>query len=346
MKERGPAQALQVGVGHGRGRRGAARSGRHLDRRSADPGGHSVQHQGVRPASRPQSWKDLADAGMNGPPRLLLQRQRRRRAALYTLAKHFGWDLVQGACRDQAAACADAAGHHASARARRARRGLPAERQHRLALQTAGQADRLRVPGRGRADRDRRAAACSRARRARTPPLSSTSGGWARRGRSSLSKGGKYSSRTDVAPPPGAARSLSKLKLLTLDPQPSTSKNNDKILDQMAAIFGGEWGNLSARESARRRAQGDERRHRPGRGPSGPSAPVGSMRGASAAIVLGAGGGAPAAPGRLSAALAVAGRAWPSAVFRPRASDARLHARAKLCSRSSTRCSWRWAPAS
>jgi iron(III) transport system substrate-binding protein len=60
-------------------------------------------------------------------------------------------------------------------------------------------------------------------------------------GQAILVKGGKYSSRTDVAPPEGSTP-LSKLKLLSLD-YAEYKKDKAKILDQMAATFGGEWGN-------------------------------------------------------------------------------------------------------
>jgi iron(III) transport system substrate-binding protein len=59
-------------------------------------------------------------------------------------------------------------------------------------------------------------------------------------GQAILVKGGKYSSRTDVAPPTGCPP-LSTLKLLTLGPA-EYKANRTKILDQMTAIFGGEWG--------------------------------------------------------------------------------------------------------
>lgn len=60
-------------------------------------------------------------------------------------------------------------------------------------------------------------------------------------GQALLVKGGKYSSRADVAPPEGSTP-LSKLKLLTLD-YAEYKKDKVKILDRMAATFGGEWGN-------------------------------------------------------------------------------------------------------
>ena len=60
-------------------------------------------------------------------------------------------------------------------------------------------------------------------------------------GQAILVKGGKYSSRTDLAPPEGSVP-LSQLKLLMLD-YAEYQRNRDKTLDQMARIFGGEWGN-------------------------------------------------------------------------------------------------------
>ncbi len=60
-------------------------------------------------------------------------------------------------------------------------------------------------------------------------------------GQAILVKGGKYSSRTDVAPPEGSTP-LDKLKLLQLD-YADYKKNREKNLDQMTSIFGGEWGN-------------------------------------------------------------------------------------------------------
>ena len=159
---------------------------------------------------------------------------------LYTLAKHLGWDLLKVAGRDQAAARADPAGHHASAGARRTWRGLPAERQHRLALQAAGQADRLRIPGRGRANRDRslRPAQELDAAARRRPVLRVVDGrggpGDPGQGRQVLEPHRRRAAEGSTP--------LSKLKLLTLD-YAEYKKNKAKILDQMAGIFGGEWGN-------------------------------------------------------------------------------------------------------
>jgi iron(III) transport system substrate-binding protein len=55
-----------------------------------------------------------------------------------------------------------------------------------------------------------------------------------------LVTGGKYSSRSDVAPPTGSPP-LSSLKLLTLD-YAEYKKNRSDILQRMTDIFGGEWG--------------------------------------------------------------------------------------------------------
>ena len=55
-----------------------------------------------------------------------------------------------------------------------------------------------------------------------------------------LVEGGKYSSRTDVAPPTGSVP-LDKIKLLTLDYAEYKAKRAD-ILQRMTDVFGGEWG--------------------------------------------------------------------------------------------------------
>jgi iron(III) transport system substrate-binding protein len=55
-----------------------------------------------------------------------------------------------------------------------------------------------------------------------------------------LVKGGKYSSRTDVAPPAGSPP-LAQIKLLTLD-YAAYQKRRSDILQRMTKVFGGEWG--------------------------------------------------------------------------------------------------------
>ncbi len=55
-----------------------------------------------------------------------------------------------------------------------------------------------------------------------------------------LVKGGKYSSRTDVAPPTGSVP-LGTIKLLTLDYAEYKAKRGE-ILQRMTDVFGGEWG--------------------------------------------------------------------------------------------------------
>jgi iron(III) transport system substrate-binding protein len=59
-------------------------------------------------------------------------------------------------------------------------------------------------------------------------------------GQALLVAGGKYSSRTDLAPPTGSPP-LGDLKLLVLD-YAEYQKNRTDILEQMADTFGGEWG--------------------------------------------------------------------------------------------------------
>ena len=154
-----------------------------------------------------------------------------------------GWDVVKAMAATKPLARADAAGHHASAGARRTRRRLPAERQHRLALQIAGQADAT-TSSRPKAYQPRSAlaACCELDAAARSRPLLRVVDG--AEGQAILVKGGKYSSRIDVAPPEGSTP-LAKLKLLTLD-YAEYSENKGKILDQMASIFRRRMGQLSS----------------------------------------------------------------------------------------------------
>lgn len=59
-------------------------------------------------------------------------------------------------------------------------------------------------------------------------------------GQSLLTAGGKYSSRSDVAPPKGAPK-LSDLKLWVVNLE-SYQAQRQSVLTQLAAIFGGQWG--------------------------------------------------------------------------------------------------------
>ncbi len=59
-------------------------------------------------------------------------------------------------------------------------------------------------------------------------------------GQALLVEGGKYSSRTDLAPPTGSPP-LSEIKLLLLD-YGEYQENRTDILERMADTFGGEWG--------------------------------------------------------------------------------------------------------
>ena len=135
---------------------GPARSGRDLDGRPPDAGRHPVQHQRVR---RRQGAEDLGgpdQARIQGPPHVLQQRQRRRRAAPLHDGQALRLGVARGACGERADPRGDAAAGHAGSGERRTRRGLRHQRQHRLALQAAGQAHRLRL-SRRRACRPSRA---------------------------------------------------------------------------------------------------------------------------------------------------------------------------------------------
>lgn len=60
-------------------------------------------------------------------------------------------------------------------------------------------------------------------------------------GQTLMAKGAKYSTRSDI-PPPDGTPPLSSYKLLHID-YVKYARERPKILDQMAATFGGDWGN-------------------------------------------------------------------------------------------------------
>ncbi len=181
----------------------------------------------------PKTWADLGKAGMNGRLVYFSSANGDGAPRIYTLAKHLGWDVVKSDGGDQAAAGADA--RRSSPRFSSAASAVRAScRTTTSPGARSCRASRPTMCFRPKACRQRSApAGCLRARRGRTPRRSTTNGGWVRKARRILVKGGKYSSRTDVAPPQGSTP-LSKLKLLTLD-YAEYKRDKTKILDRMAS---------------------------------------------------------------------------------------------------------------
>ena len=188
----------------------------------------------------PATWADLGKTGMNGRLVYFSSANGDGAPRIYTLAKHLGWDVVK-----------------AMAATKPLRVQTPQvitqvlERGERSTgfLQNDNIAWRSKLQGKPTdyvfpaEGVPTEIGACGLLKSSARPHAAALYYEWwmGAAGQALLVKGGKYSSRTDVAPPEGSTP-LSKLKLLTLD-YAEYKRDKTKILDQMAGIFGGEWGN-------------------------------------------------------------------------------------------------------
>jgi iron(III) transport system substrate-binding protein len=191
-------------------------------------------------AQPPASWADLGQSAMQGRLVYFSSANGDGAPRIYTLARHLGWDVVK-----------------AMAATKPLRVQTPQvitqvlERGERVAgfLQNDNIAWRSKLqgkptdyvfPGEGVPSE---IGACGLLRSSQRPHAAALFYEWwmGAEGQAILVRGGKYSSRLDVAPPAGSTP-LAKLKLLTLD-YAEYKRDKGKILDQIASIFGGEWGN-------------------------------------------------------------------------------------------------------
>jgi iron(III) transport system substrate-binding protein len=198
---------------------------------------YNIKELGSAP---PKTWADLGKAGMNGRLVYFSSANGDGAPRVYTLAKHLGWDVVK-----------------AMAATKPLRVQTPQiitqvlERGERIAgfLQNDNIAWRSKLQGKPTdyvfpaEGVPTEIGACGLLRSSPRPHAAALYHEWwmGPEGQALLVKGGKYSSRTDVAPPEGSTP-LSQLKLLTLD-YAEYKRDKTKILDQIAGIFGGEWGN-------------------------------------------------------------------------------------------------------
>jgi iron(III) transport system substrate-binding protein len=186
----------------------------------------------------PKAWKDLLS--MNGRLVYFSSPNGDGAPRLYTLAKHLGWDFLRGI-----------------AATRPLRVQTPQlitqvlERGERAAglLQNDNIAWRSKSEGKPTAfvfpsdGVPTEVGACGLLKASTRPHAAALFYEWwmGKEGQELLVKGGKYSCRGDIAPPTDMLP-LSQLKLLMLDYQ-EFRKERPKVLEQMASIFGGEWGN-------------------------------------------------------------------------------------------------------
>ncbi len=188
----------------------------------------------------PAHWSDLGKSGMNGRLVYFSSANGDGAPRILTLAQHLGWDLVK-----------------AMAATKPLRVQTPQlitqviERGERKAgfLQNDNIAWRSKLQGKPTdfvfpsEGVPTELGACGLLRSSSRPHAAALYHEWwmGPQGQAILVKGGKYSSRSDVAPPEGSTK-LTDLKLLMLD-YADYQKNRAANLDQMARVFGGEWGN-------------------------------------------------------------------------------------------------------
>jgi len=187
----------------------------------------------------PTTWKDLTAPRMKG--RLVFSSSANGDGAprLYTLAKHFGWDLLKGFAANQPLRVQTP--QLVTQILERGERGAAFATNDNIALRSKreGKPTDYVFPKEGVPTE---LGAVGLLRASARPNAAMLFYEWwmGKEGQELLVKGGKYSSRSDVGPPDGSPP-LSALKLLTPD-SVDYRKNRNNILERMNDIFGGEWG--------------------------------------------------------------------------------------------------------
>jgi iron(III) transport system substrate-binding protein len=188
----------------------------------------------------PKTWADLGKAGMNGRLVYFSSANGDGAPRIYTLAKHLGWDVVKAMAATKPLRVQTP--QIITQVLERGERGAGFLQNDNIAWRSKlqGKPTDYVFPAEGVPTEIGACGLLASSPRANAAALYYE---WwmGAEGQAILVKGGKYSSRTDVAPPEGSTP-LAQLKLLTLD-YAEYKRDKTKILDQMASIFGGEWGN-------------------------------------------------------------------------------------------------------
>lgn len=188
----------------------------------------------------PKTWADLGKSEMNGRLVFFSSANGDGAPRIYTLAKYLGWDLVKAMAATKPLRVQTP--QIITQVLERGERGAGFLQNDNIAWRSKlqGKPTDYVFPAEGVPTE---IGACGLLKSSSRPHAAALYYEWwmGAEGQAILSKGGKYSSRTDVAPPQGSTP-ISQLKLLTLD-YAEYKRDKTKILDQMASIFGGEWGN-------------------------------------------------------------------------------------------------------
>jgi len=191
-------------------------------------------------AAPPAHWADLGKSGMNGRLVYFSSANGDGAPRIVTLGQHLGWDVVKAMAATKPLRVQTP--QLITQVLERGERGAGFLQNDNIAWRSKlqGKPTDYVFPSEGVPTEF---GACGLLRASARPHAAALYHEWwmGAEGQAILVKGGKYSSRTDVAPPEGSTP-LARLKLLLLD-YADYKKNREKNLDEMARIFGGEWGN-------------------------------------------------------------------------------------------------------
>ena len=188
----------------------------------------------------PSHWADLGKAAMNGRLVYFSSANGDGAPRIFTLAQHLGWDLVKSLAATKPMRVQTP--QVITQVLERGERGVGFLQNDNIAWRSKlqGKPTEFVFPTEGVPTE---IGACGLLKASARPHAAALFHEWwmGAEGQAILAKGGKYSPRPDVAAPENSP-ALSTLKLLTLD-YADYKRNREKILDQMASVFGGEWGN-------------------------------------------------------------------------------------------------------
>ena len=187
----------------------------------------------------PTSWQDLAESRFKGQLSFFSSANGDGAPRLYTLAKHLGWDLLK---------------QYAATQPLRVNTPQLMTQILETGERTAGFLQNDNIAWRSKREgkptdylfpaegMPTEPGAVGLMKKAQHPNAAMLFYDWWMddAGQKLLVDGGKYSSRTDLAPPTGSPP-LAKLKLMTID-YAVYQKDRSDILQKMTDIFGGEWG--------------------------------------------------------------------------------------------------------
>lgn len=188
----------------------------------------------------PATWNDLGRASANGRLVYFSSANGDGAPRIYTLARHLGWDVVKAMVATRPLRVQ--APQVVTQVLERGERGIGFLQNDNIAWRSRlqGRPTDYVFPPEGVPTE---LGACGLLAASPRPHAAALYFEWwmGAEGQALLVTGGKYSSRTDVAPPTGSPP-LAQLKLLTLD-HAEYNRDKAKILDRIADMFGGEWGN-------------------------------------------------------------------------------------------------------